>query len=78
MNALAIFTMSLLATLLLLWVKLPTASGKPRSVYAAIFLGAFDRFADPRLGSMLFALAFLAVFVVVAGLLYRKRIFLKL
>ncbi|HTO86417.1 MAG TPA: heparan-alpha-glucosaminide N-acetyltransferase domain-containing protein [Thermoanaerobaculia bacterium] len=78
MNALAIFTMSLLATLLLLWVKLPSASGKPRSLYAAIFLGAFDRFADPRLGSLLFALAFLAVFVAVAGLLYRKRIFLKL
>jgi len=76
-NALAIFTLSLLTTLLLLWVKLPDPAGKPRSLYATIYLTAFARTADPRLGSLLFALAFLAVFVAVAGLLYRKRIFLK-
>jgi predicted acyltransferase len=78
MNALAIFTASLLVTLLLLWVKLRDTAGKPRSLYATIYRTVFDRFADPRLGSLLFALAFLTVFVSVAGLLYRKRIFLKL
>jgi len=77
-NALAIFTLSLLATLLLLAVKVPGGEGRPRSLYAAIYRTVFDRFADPRLGSLLFALAFLAVFVAVAGVLYRKRIFVKI
>jgi predicted acyltransferase len=77
-NAIAVFTLSLLATLLLLWVKLPSAAGRPRSLYAAIFLTVFDRFVDSRLGSLLFALAFLAIFVALAGWLDRKRIFFKL
>lgn len=77
MNALAIFSLSILATLLLLWVKLPVPGGKPRSLYSAIYRSVFDRFADPRLASLLFALSFLAVFVGLAGLLYRKRIFIK-
>ncbi|MGH9368798.1 MAG: hypothetical protein ACRD3M_14125, partial [Thermoanaerobaculia bacterium] len=78
MNALAIFTLSLLATLLLLRAKVPGADGKPRSLYSAIYGGVFDRFADPRLGSFLFALAFLGVFVAASGLLYRRRIFIKI
>ena len=77
-NALAIFTLSLFATLALLWVKLPSAGGKPPSLYAAIYRTVFDRFADPRLGSLLFALAFLATFVALAGLLARKKIFVKI
>jgi len=77
-NALAIFTLSLLATLMLLWIKLPAAGGKPRSLYSTIYRTVFDHFADPRLGSLLYALAFLAIFVGIAGLLYRRRIFLKL
>jgi predicted acyltransferase len=78
-NALAIFALSLFATLALLWVKLPAAGGgKPRSLYGAIYRTVFDRFADPRLSSLLFALAFLSVFVAVAGVLYRKRIFVKI
>jgi predicted acyltransferase len=77
MNALAIFTLSLLATLLLLWVKIPGGDGRLRSLYSTIYRNLFDRFADPRLGSFLFALAFLSVFVALAGALYRRRIFLK-
>jgi predicted acyltransferase len=77
-NALAIFTLSLLAVLMLLWVKIPDSAGKPRSLYLTIYRTIFDRFADPRLGSLLFALAFLAVFVALAGWMSRRRIFLKL
>ncbi|HEY7111667.1 MAG TPA: hypothetical protein VIA45_01935, partial [Thermoanaerobaculia bacterium] len=64
--------------LMLLWIKVPDAAGKPRSLYSTIYRTVFDRFADPRLGSLLFALAFLAVFLGIAGVLYRRRIFLKL
>ena len=77
MNALAIFTLSLLATLMLLWIKLPGPDGKPRSLYAAIYRTVFAHTADERLGSLLFALAFLSVFAALAGLLYRRRIFIK-
>ena len=77
MNALAIFTLSLLATLMLLWIKVPGPDGKPRSLYAAIYRTVFAHTADPRLGSVLFALAFLSVFVALAGLLYRRHIFIK-
>ena len=61
----------------MLAVKLPNPGGKPRSLYSTIYRTVFDRFADPRLGSLLFALAYLALWTAVFGLLYRKRVFLK-
>jgi predicted acyltransferase len=76
-NSIAAFVLSTLATILLLAIKLPGPEGKPRSLYATIYRSVFDRFADPRVGSLLFALAYLAIWVVVFGLLYRKRVFLK-
>lgn len=78
MNALAIFALSLFATIMLLWIKLPGPDGKPRSLYAAIYRSVFDHTADPRLGSLLFGLAFLGAFVLLAGALYKRNVFLKL
>jgi predicted acyltransferase len=78
LNALAIFVASDLAAIVLLWIKVAGPDGKPRSLYAATYRTVFDRFTDPRLGSLLFALAFLSVFVAVAGVLYKKRIFIKI
>jgi predicted acyltransferase len=77
-NPIAAFVLSTLVTILMLAVKLPNPEGKPRSLYATIYRTVFDRFADPRLGSLLFALAYLCVWVAVFGLLYRKRIFVKI
>ncbi|HSS44568.1 MAG TPA: heparan-alpha-glucosaminide N-acetyltransferase domain-containing protein [Thermoanaerobaculia bacterium] len=76
-NAIALFVGSVLATLLLLAIKLPGSDGKSHSLYAAIYRAVFDHFADARLGSLLFALAFCATWIGAAGLLYRKRIFIK-
>jgi predicted acyltransferase len=76
-NAIALFVGSVLSTLLLLAVKLPGADGKKNSLYAAIYHTVFDHFADPRVGSLLFALSFCSAWILIAGLLYRKRIFLK-
>ncbi len=76
-NAIALFVLSTLATLLLLWVKLTGDDGKRRSLYGTISRTVFDHFADPRLGSLLFALAYLVIWTAVSGLLYRKRIFIK-
>ena len=76
-NAIAAFVVSTLVTILLLAVKLPGPDGKPRSLYASIYRTVFDRFADARLGSLLFALAYLAIWLAVFGLAYRRRIFVK-
>jgi predicted acyltransferase len=77
-NPIAAFVVSTLVTILMLAVKLPGPQGKSRSLYATTYRTVFDRFADPRLGSLLFALAYLAVWVAVCWLLYRKRVFLKI
>jgi predicted acyltransferase len=77
-NAIAAFTLSSLASTALIAIRVPGPAGKTRSLWTAIYRGAFDRFADPRLGSLLFALAYLAVWIAIFGLLYRKRIFVKI
>jgi predicted acyltransferase len=76
-NAIALFVLSTLATLLLLWIKLEGADGKRRSLYGTIYRTVFDRFADPRMGSLLFALTYCAALAGVAALLYRRKIFIK-
>jgi predicted acyltransferase len=76
-NPIAAFVLSTLVTIVSLGIKLPGPDGKPRSLYATIYRTVFDRFADPRLGSLLFALVYLAVWIAICGLLYRRRIFLK-
>jgi len=76
-NAIALFVGATLATLLLIAIKTTGADGKPRSLYGSIYRTVFDHFADPRIGSLAFALTFLAFWVAVGGLLYRKRIFVK-
>ncbi len=77
-NAIAAFVLSALGAIFLLAVKIDGADGRRRSLWSAIYRGAFDHFADPRLASLLFALAYLALWTAVAGLLYRRRIFIKI
>ena len=76
-NAIAAFVISTLVTILMLAVKLPGPEGKPRSLYATIYRTVFDRFGDPRLGSLLFSLTCLAAWVAIFGLFYRRRVFVK-
>ena len=77
-NAIAAFTLSTLGAIALIAVKVAGPEGKPRSLWTAIYRTAFDRFADPRLGSLLFALAYLAAWLAVFAVLYRRRIFIRL
>lgn len=77
-NAIAAFVASTLGTLLLLWVKFAGGDGKKRSLYGTIYRTVFDHFADQRVGSLLFALCYLALWTAVFGLLYRKRVFIKI
>ena len=77
-NAIAAFTVSALGAIALLAVKVAGPDGKPRSLWTAVYRAVFDRFSDPRLGSFLFALAWLALWVAVFGLLHRRRLFFKI
>jgi predicted acyltransferase len=77
-NAIAAFTLSTLGAIALLAIHVEGPGGRPRSLWRAIHQTVFDRFADPRLGSLLFALAYLALWIGIFGLLHRRRIFLKI
>ncbi len=76
-NALFLFVASDLVTILLIWIKLTGQDGKRRSLYGTIYRTVFDHFADPRLGSLLFALTYCAFWIAVAGFLFRKRVFIR-
>ena len=77
-NAIAAFVFSTVGAIVSIAVKIPGPGGRSRSLWTTVYRGVFDRFADPRLGSLLFALTYLAVWTGVFGLLYRKRIFIKI
>jgi predicted acyltransferase len=76
-NAIAAFVLSSLTAIALIAIHVEGHGGKPRSLWTAIHRTIFDRFADPRLGSLAFALAYLALWFAVFGLLYRRRVFFK-
>jgi len=77
-NAIAAFVASDVLAGALLAIHVSSEGGRPVSLWRAIHRSVFDRFADPRLGSLLFALAYLALWIAAFGLLYRRRIFLKI
>jgi len=77
-NPIAAFVASTFVTVLILAVKLRGPDGKPRSLYATIYRTVFDHFTDARLGSLLFSLTYLAIWLAVFGVLYRKRVFVKI
>lgn len=77
-NAIAAFVLSTLGAILLIAIRVAGPDGRPRSLWSATYRSVFDRFADPRLGSLLFALAYLALWTAFFGFLYRRRIFFKI
>ena len=76
-NALFLFVASDVVTILLIFFKVTGADGKRRSLYATVYRSVFDHFADPRLGSLLFALTYCVLWIAAAGWLYRKRVFIQ-
>ena len=76
-NAIAAFLVSSLTAVALIAIRIPGPGGQSRSLWTAAYRTFFDRFADPRLGSLAFALAYLALWIGVFGLLYRKKVFVK-
>jgi predicted acyltransferase len=77
-NAIAAFTLSYLGAIALLAIRVEEPGGRSRSLWQAAYRTIFDRFADPRLGSLLFAVAYLGVWTALFGLLHRRRIFIRI
>jgi predicted acyltransferase len=77
-NAIGAFVASTVVTIVLIAIKVTGPDGKPRSLWSTIFRTVFDRFADPRLGSLLFALAYLGVWLLIFRALDRRRLYWKI
>jgi len=77
-NAIAAFLASDVVAGALLAIRVTGTDGRPVPLWRLVYTSVFDRIADARLGSLLFALAYLTLWVAVFGLLYRKRIFLRI
>ncbi|MDQ6892126.1 MAG: DUF5009 domain-containing protein [Acidobacteriota bacterium] len=76
-NAIALFVLATLATILMIAIKLPAEDGQRRSLYGTIYGTVFRHFEDARIGSLLFALTFLTVWIGAGAWMYRRRIFVK-
>jgi predicted acyltransferase len=78
MNPLFIFSLSALwAITLVRLVHIPDSAGELRNGYSWLYLEVFKPLAGELDGSLLFALAHVLVFWLLAWVLYRKKIFIK-
>ena len=76
-NALAAFFLTGLCAKLLGLIKLTGADGKPASLHSVIYKGLFDTSLAAKDASLAFALCFVAVWLGVMWVLYRRKIFIK-
>lgn len=77
MNAIAIYTLSGLIEKSIVTWSVPGADG-PRLIKTWIFQTVFAPLADPMTASLLYALSYVLFTFLIAWLLYRRRIFIKI
>jgi predicted acyltransferase len=77
MNALAIYFLSELFSKLISLVEFTRADGNAVDLKTLIYENAFASWASPVNASLMFALCVVLLWLVVAGVLYRQRIFIK-
>ena len=76
-NALALFFLSTLIAVLLLAIQVPSGTGSPVTLHALLYQRLFAPWASPVNASLAWAVAYLAVWLGLMELLYRRRIFLR-
>ncbi len=76
MNPLTIFALATLVVKIMTRVRVPL-DGRTTSLYAWCYRSLFAPWLGPLNGSLGFAVAYLLLWLALAGLLYRKRIFLR-
>jgi predicted acyltransferase len=77
-NAIGAFVASTVVTIVLIAIRVAGPDGKARSLWSAIYRTVFDRFADPRLGSLLFAMTYLGLWLLVFRELDRRKLYWKI
>lgn len=77
-NALAMFVLAGLVGKLLFLIKWTAVDGRTVTLKSWIYQGAFVPLASPVNASLLFAIAFVLVFFVIAWVLWRRKWFLKI
>jgi predicted acyltransferase len=76
-NALALFFLSTLVALLLITTEIVQADTGTLTLHALLYRRLFAPWASPVNASLAWAIAYLLVWLGVMGLLYRRRIFIR-
>lgn len=76
-NALTLFVVSGFLVKTLILIKIAGAAGEPVTLYRAIFEHIFAPLAAPKVASLLFACAALALLYGLLEVMYRRRVFLR-
>jgi predicted acyltransferase len=76
-NAIAAFVLSTFAARLLVLVKIPGGGGAAVSLHRWIYTHVFAPWAAPANASLLFAIAYVLIWLAVMSALYRRRIFIR-
>ncbi len=78
MNAIAVFTLSILVVKILIRVKVATATGDKISLYSWLYRHLFLTWLEPINASLAFAIANVLFWLGVMWILYKKQIFIKI
>ena len=78
LNAIFIYALSEIVNLTLIYVRIPLTESTNTSLKSLINERLFSSWAGPLHGSFLYALAYLAFCWIIAAILYKRRIFIKI
>jgi len=78
LNAIFIYVLSEIVNLSLIYVKIPLMENTGTPLKSLIYENLFSSWAGPLHGSFLYALAYLAFCWIIAAILYKRRIFIKI
>jgi predicted acyltransferase len=77
-NALALFFLSTLGALLLVAIRVDQGNGSTLTLQSLLYRTLFAPWAAPVNASLAWAVAYLLVWLGLMGLLYRRRIFIRI
>ncbi len=78
LNAIFVYVLSEIVNLTLIYVNIPLFSSTGTSLKTLIYENLFSSWAGPLHGSFLYALAYVAFCWIIAAILYKRRIFIKI
>jgi len=77
-NAIAAFVLSTFVARLLLLMAVPSGAGAPLSLHRWLYTHLFLPWAAPANASLLFAIAYVLLWLALLSPLYRRRLFIRI